>query len=90
MNLRIEESEDYLWQTPTWITHICLSYNEKGQPDGGWEGVLRRYTLWVQSSSDGVWEDAEEMDAQHTLIRDHIAGLQDLVRAHTQLSFYLM
>lgn len=41
MNLHIDGFE--LWQTPTFITHMCLFYNKKSKSDGGREGVIRRY-----------------------------------------------
>jgi hypothetical protein len=42
LTLRVRESE--LWQTPTWVTLMCLSYNPKTtEPDGGHEGVSSRF-----------------------------------------------
>lgn len=65
MNLTLHDGEDgpevELWQTPTFITWMCLSYNpETQEPDGGHEGVGRRYLIWVKSQLDGVWKDMDE------------------------------
>lgn len=37
-----------LVQTPTYITDMCLSYGKDRSPDGGMEGVRRRYVLWLE------------------------------------------
>ncbi len=29
---------------------MILSYNDNDEPDGGWEGVARRYLLWLRTS----------------------------------------
>jgi hypothetical protein len=46
MNLHLTEGEEgleiNLWQTPTHITDLCLSYDKNGTPDGGMAGVMRR------------------------------------------------
>ena len=61
-----------LWQTPTFITWMCLSYNpETKEPDGGQEGVRRRYLEWVSSRTDGVWKDKEELDWMCERVRQH-------------------
>ena len=61
-----------LWQTPTFITWMCLSYNpETKEPDGGHEGVRRRYLEWVKHHTDGVWKDEEELDWMREKVREH-------------------
>ena len=61
-----------LWQTPTWVTYICLSFNDKTKlPDGGMEGVRHRYLIWVDSHMNGVWESKEDMDAMIDNISAH-------------------
>ena len=71
MNLTCRGIE--LWQTPTYITWMCLSYDpETGQPDGGHEGVRRRYIMWVESSTDGVWKDANAFELQRRAVEEHI------------------
>jgi hypothetical protein len=51
---------------------MCLSYNpETKEPDGGHEGVRRRYLEWVKSQSEGVWASAEELDWMRERVREH-------------------
>ena len=40
MNLGCDEMD--LWQTPTYITDMCMSLDDNGNPDGGMEGVRKR------------------------------------------------
>lgn len=72
-----------LWQTPTHITYMCLSYHpETRKPDGGHEGVRRRYLLWVESSTNGVWKSSDDLRAQEECAREHCAHIRGLKRPH--------
>lgn len=62
-----------LWQTPTYITEMCLSCDERGQFDGGQEGIRRRYLRWVQSHSEGMWKSKEDLDNMRLSIAEHTA-----------------
>ena len=67
-----------LWQTPTFITWMCLSYNpETKEPDGGQEGVRRRYLEWVRSHTNGVCKDEEELD--------YMSYMRKRVREHSKI-----
>lgn len=60
LNLTLHDGQQIeLWQTPTWVTYMCLSYNpETAEPDG----VRRRYGYWVGSHLNGSWEDREHLE----------------------------
>lgn len=45
MNLYVNGMD--LRQTPSYITDMCLSYGKNKAPDGGMEGVRRRYIFWI-------------------------------------------
>ena len=77
MNLTLHDGEDgpefNLWQTPSWITWVCLSYNpETQEPDGGHESVRRRYESWVRSHLDGVWTNTEDFEYEKERIENHL------------------
>ena len=80
MNLYLSEGEEgpaiNLWQTPTFITEMCLSYDSSGQPDGGMAGVMRRYQIWVRSQTNGVWNSTEELEGMRARVRAHIEEIQ--------------
>lgn len=67
-----------LWQTPTFITWMCLSFDPHGVPDGGHEGVRRRYILWVESTLDGVWKDREDLEAHREAVQEHVSAIRKL------------
>ena len=67
-----------LWQTPSHITAMCLSWDEKGKSDGGTEGVRRRYLLWVKSHTDGVWQSAEDLKDRRALVEAHVQMIKAL------------
>lgn len=77
MNLTLHDGEEGpeidLWQTPTWVTWVCLSYDpDTGLPDGGHRGVRRRYIHWVNSHLDGIWKDKEDFEWEKKRIREHV------------------
>jgi len=80
MNLTLHDGEDGpeidLWQTPTYITWMCLSYDpETKESDGGQQGVRRRYIYWLESHVNGVWEDADDLKYMKEKIKTHIETL---------------
>jgi hypothetical protein len=79
MNLHCEQMD--LWQTPTYITYMCISNN-----NGGWKGIKHRYSLWVKHHSNGVWEDAEDHNYMLERIKDHL----DKLNSFKKLDFFIM
>lgn len=71
-NLRIRDSDTQPWQTPTWVTDICLSLSCRSRPDGGQQGVLHRYLLWVRSHADSMHHTREAADAQRRQVNSHM------------------
>jgi hypothetical protein len=68
-----------LWQTPTHITWMCLSYSpETKEPDGGHEGVRRRYEEWVKSHRNGLWDSLEDLEGMSCRISDHLSTVQNV------------
>jgi hypothetical protein len=84
MNLKADKLE--LWQTPTWVTRMCLyTVNEVGETvQDTWQAIRFRYTEWVKSSLNGVWDDSGEYEQQQTIVRDHLRAL----RAAGEMKFW--
>ena len=87
MNLTLNNGEDGpsidLWQTPTWVTWVCLSYDPATrQPDGGHDAVRRRYAQWVQSHTNGVWTDPEDLEWERERIIDHLETVLAVENPH--------
>jgi len=83
LNLTLCEGEDgpdiELWQTPTFITQMCLSYDAvTGQPDGGHEAVRKRYIFWVKSQLNGVYDTPEDFESQQILVESHVTLVQSV------------
>jgi len=81
MNLTLTDKDTGLdidlWQTPTFITWMCLSYNlETKEPDGGHDGVRRRYEEWVKSHTTGKWDSSEDLEYMTERINDHLSTIQ--------------
>ena len=85
MNLHLEAHKGAkfnLWQTPTFITDMCMSYNlKKRRPDGGMKGVLRRYIFWVVSHRNGS-RTADEQRLVEENIREHLHHLKHFIKTH--------
>lgn len=84
MNLTLHDGEDGpqidLWQTPTWVTWICLSYDpDTGTPDGNHAGVRRRYIKWVGGFlSSRIWTDEGELEWERERVRKHIEAVNSV------------
>jgi len=78
MNLHTDKLE--LWQTPTWVTKVCLyTENKRGERvQDKWYATRFRYAEWVKSSLNGVWEDYEDHKRQQALVKDHLDALYAL------------
>jgi len=72
-----------LWQTPTYITYMCISNG-----DGGWKGIKYRYTQWVESLANGMWRD-DQLDEYEELKRQIKAHLEEL-NSFKKLDFSIM
>ena len=69
MNLKCKEVD--LWQTPTYITYMCYSNN-----DGGWKGILYRYSEWARGSMPGVYKNAQDSARATEQLREHLAQFE--------------
>lgn len=78
------KTEIPLWQTPTAISYMCYSNN-----DGGWKGVLYRYTEWVKGHLNGVWTSPEELNEMRERVASHLAELEQAKKDHKQLKFWV-
>lgn len=76
MNLHCDEMD--LWQTPTYITDMCMSFDNNGDPDGGMDGVRKRYLIWVRSRLNGVWRDNEEYEIEKMNVDEHCKQVMSL------------
>ena len=72
MSLNLHCDQIDLWQTPTYITQMCMSMNNNREPDGGMEAVRRRYLMWVGSHTNGHWKNHEDFEAMKQRVEEHI------------------
>lgn len=89
INLHLEdesakESFD-LWQTPTYITRMCLWPENSPTVD-----ILERYILWVSSQSQGIWTSKEDLDDMLLRIREHVGELRGWIKNHPEATFYAL
>ena len=76
-------TEIRLWVTPSWVTDICLSIDPTtGTPDGGMDGVRRRYLLWLDSQRRQPMPNPEGVAMLHRSIAEHKALIQALPNPH--------
>lgn len=67
MSTNLHCKEVPLWQTPTWVTYVCYSNG-----DGGWKGILYRYSEWVKGTLNGSWSSIEDLDFARERVKNHL------------------
>ena len=91
MNLQCQEFE-LPEQLPTWATFLVLSENEKGKPDGGWKGVVRRLRLyWQMEREQDFNRSCKNPEAQKDVdyfYAEKVACLDEALKKNRVLHFY--
>lgn len=83
MNLHCNKID--LWQTPTYITHMCL---ETSSP----KSALKAYCHWVRDQNISVMKTQEDIDyanSQRELINYHIAEVEAVMDEEGLEVYYL-
>ena len=88
MNLQLEGFE--LWQTPTYITNMCMSLDHQGEPDGGHDAVTKRYIFWVKQHTNGVWESDKEYEMVKENVTSHIKELLSWREKMSNCKYYIL
>lgn len=74
-----------LWQTPTYITYICLMHHDGIHNDvTGQDAVkaLMCYQEWVSHNLDGVWTDEEEYEFMKERVDYQISLVNDAIQKY--------
>ncbi len=71
-----------LWQTPTYITDMCLCSSYASTDD-----VAERYKIWVRSHKNGVCKDKEDLDDMLSSIQSHLEDLDKFLQNHPYAKF---
>ena len=72
-----------LWQTPTFITNMCLYSDDEIQWEVKGKPAIRAinmYIEWVKHQLNGVWDSTEDYEEQKEFVNDHIKSLQDNIK----------
>lgn len=75
---------DYLWQTPTEVTYMCMTdsdglhYELEGEKA---LGAINRYIEWVRQSTNGVWDSMEAMEAAKQSANWHIEEVKNAIKS---------
>lgn len=75
LTLEVDGRDIELWQTPTYITHMCLmdsdgKYSTKTTPIEARRAIWC-YITWVESTTNGVWESSEALQEARDLVNSH-------------------
>ena len=88
MNLCIEvdgKSLD-LFQTPTFITNMCLAPNNSGKVSNS--RAINAYFEYVKSYATGVYESTREAKEEQERVNVHIAEVQNAVNAAKKVEVF--
>lgn len=75
LTLKVDGRDIELWQTPTYITYMCLmdsdgKYSTKTNPEEA-KRAIQLYLTWVDSTTNGVWESSEALNEAHEYLNYH-------------------
>jgi hypothetical protein len=70
MNLHCNKID--LWQTPTHITYMCLVPEDPVL-------ALKMYTIWVESTTSGVWESSDALMLARDNVHSHIDEVNKII-----------
>ena len=86
LNLTLECTETgvthKLWQTPTYITDMCLYPSSSTKED-----IFHRYSFWVRSQLNGVWKNAEDRRLLALDVQEHLESVEKFLENHPKAKF---
>ena len=90
MNLHIEVDgvELELYQTPTYITKMCLAPNRDGKVSKS--RAVNTYLEYVNSTANGVHETAEEAKEERERVNKHITKVLTAVTTAKKVEVYAL
>ena len=68
--IEVDGNELEIYQTPTYITKMCLAPNKQGKVSK--TRAINAYIEYVRSKANGVYETAEEAKDARQKVNDHI------------------
>lgn len=81
MNLYCNKIE--LWQTPTYISYMCMVSSSglilSVVKNKRAKQALYCYIHWVKSTLNGVWEDPEVLQINTDNVNDHIKDILNII-----------
>ncbi len=89
MNLFAENNgvEINLWQTPTWVTYMCIDSYKQDKHSGNplqrkWKDTRHLYLEWVKSHSQGRWDSEVEWQEMVDNIKEHVDNIMSIKKIH--------
>jgi hypothetical protein len=84
MNLecRVNRKPISLWQTPTWITYMCLATKDGIQSELTGASARRAmycYIEYIKGRLNGVWTSNEDYEAVAVDVREEVARIRALL-----------
>jgi hypothetical protein len=96
MNLSLKLDGQFyeeLWQTPTYITHMCLVDSDGFVNNLFAEDALRgleAYKIWVKSHTNGAWGNHEDLEGMRNLVTSHIEDLEISVKQAKKIELLML
>jgi hypothetical protein len=72
MSINLHCNKIRLWQTPTHITYMCLVPEDPVT-------ALKMYTIWVESTTSGVWENLDALMLARDNVHSHIDEVNKII-----------
>lgn len=81
LTLKVNSRNIELWQTPTYITYMCLmdsdgKYSTKTELEEA-KRAIHCYLTWVESTTNGVWDNHQDYLYARKQMNDHVKEILD-------------
>lgn len=75
-----------LWQTPPYITNMCLFTLKEGGVSCVTGKKARRalelYMIWARSTINGAWDSAGDLEMARETLKEHLAEIEDVINSN--------
>ena len=91
LHLKVDGSNIDLWQTPTYITNMCLVSSKGVENEVAGKKAIRAmnaYLEWVKQTVSGTYNSLEEANEYREVVNEHEKEILDVLNTAKTIRVY--